>query len=401
MKKKIEINQLVPGMFVASTNRNWLHLPFFRRKIRSEEIVRKLKAAGVTEVTIDIIKGDDLSPGSESRPVDPFESVDILAGNLAASARVHNEVLGATREMMESVRSGGQINSADADVQVNLLMDQLMEDPQSMLCISVLKNSDEFTFDHCVNSSILALFVGKSMGLNPSDLLHLGKGALLHDIGKCMIPNDILIKPNKLTNEEATIIRTHVEKGVRYLKKTSGMQEEVLRMVEHHHERMDGSGYPGQLMGPEISWLGRVCAILDTYDTMIHENYYKESTDPTEVLKQLSVTVGTHYDEKAFKALADCIGIYPPGTLLMLDSGEMALAYQPNSHNPYRPRVLLLTRVDGSFHTQPVPTALTETVEGQHKYKRSILTAMSLEDTNFNPYEIIGKYSPLMHTENQ
>lgn len=392
MKKKIDIGQLRPGMYVASTNRSWLHLPFFRRKIRNEQTVKKLKAAGVTEVVIDLRKGDDIG-GDAGKKLNPFDHPEVLAENLAASAKVHDQVLEGTRDLMETVRSGGEMDSKEADAQVNLLMDQIMDDPQSMLCISVLKNADEYTFDHCVNSSILALFVGKNMGMPPEELLLFGKGALLHDIGKCMIPNDIIVKPGKLTPEEAAVVRTHVDKGVRYLKKTTGMQEEIIQMVAHHHERMDGSGYPEGLKGDDISWHGRLLGVLDAYDTMIHENYYKDSTDPTEVLKDLVSTVGPLYDERAFKALSDCLGIYPPGTILMLDSGEIALTYQPNTHNPYRPKVLLLTRVDGSFHTQPVPVALTETIAGQHKYKRSILTTMSLEDTNFNPFEIMSKYS--------
>lgn len=390
MKKRIRINQLRPGMFVASTNRSWLHLPFFRRKIRDMQTIEKLKAAGVTEALIDLRKGDDLASEDQS---DTFDLPEVISASLNRSTSVHAQVLAGTTALMEKVREGGEVLAQEADAQVNLMLDQIMADPQSMLCISVLKNVDEYTFTHCVNTSILGLFVGKSLNLPRHELLELGKGVLLHDIGKCMIPTSILAKPGKLDEQESIIIRSHVVKGVRYLQKMKGISRTVLEIVSQHHERIDGSGYPAGLEGSQISWFAKICTVLDVYDALIHENYYKDSKDPTNVLKKMASCVGTAYDEAAFRALADCIGIYPPGTILMLDSGEIAVAYEPNSQNPYRPKVLLLTDVDGSFHSKLTPVHLTETIAGKHKYKRSILTTMSLEDTNFNPFEIMGKYS--------
>lgn len=390
MKKKISIDDLKPGMYVAATNRSWLHLPFFRRKIKSEEVVSKLRRYGVRDVFIDTSKGDDLHTAMQ---VDPFDQPELLTANLSQSAERHEAALKQTSEMMGKVRDGGSISNEEADSSVNLLMDQIMEDPQSMLCVSVLKNADEFTFNHCVNTAILALFVGHHMNMSPKELLIFGKGALLHDIGKCMIPNEILIKPTKLSGEESQIIQGHVEKGVRYLERMAGMEPEVIEMVSHHHERLDGSGYPNGLKGDAICRLGRLAAVIDVYDALIHENYYKVSQDPTLILKEMVTKVGTHYDEASFKALSDCIGVYPPGTILMLESGEIAIVYEPNNRNPYRPKVLLLTNDEGAFYDKPTPIHLTETEEGGQRYKRSVLNTMSLEETHFDPFEVMSKYS--------
>lgn len=394
MKKKIHIDQLRPGMYVATTNLSWLKLPFFRRKIPNQSTIDRLRSSGVQEVIIDLNKGDDLGHGAESHKVDPFDHPDLIVENVNRSVQVHDQMLHQTKDMMEQVRAGKEIDARQADAQVSMMIDQLIEDPQSMLCVSVLKNSDEYTYDHCVNTAILALFVGKSLNLPERELMVLGKGMLLHDIGKCMIPHSVLTKPGRLTAEEANVVKSHVAKGAAYLRKTKHIEPSVLAMVTQHHERLDGSGYPDGLKGDQIEPYARLAGLIDVYDAMIHENHYKDSDDPTAVLKELSESVGSKFDPTAFKGLSDSIGIYPPGTILMLDTGEIALAFQPNARNPYRPRVLLLTAKDGSFYSQPTPVCLMDQEHDQKTYRRSILTTMSLEDTNFNPFKILKGYAP-------
>ncbi len=379
---------------MATTNLSWLQLPFFRKKIPNQSTIDKLRASGVQEVIIDLNRGDTLAPGAESHLVDPFDHPELLIENVNRSVQVHDQLLHQTKDMMEQVRAGKELDPRQADAQVDAMIDQLIEDPQSMLCVSVLKNSDEYTYDHCVNTAILALFIGKSLNLPERELMVLGKGMLLHDIGKCMIPHSVLTKPGRLTTEEAQVVKSHVAKGVAYLRKTNQLEQQVLTMVTQHHERLDGTGYPDGLMGDQIEPLGRLAGLIDVYDAMIHENHYKDSDDPTAVLKELSGSIGTKFDATAFKSLSDSIGIYPPGTILMLDTGEIALAFQPNARNPYRPRILLLTAKDGSFYSQPMPTCLTDTEPDQKTFKRSILTTMSLEDTNFNPFKILRSYAP-------
>ena len=393
MKKKIAIHQLKPGMYVAGTDRSWLQLPFFRRLIRGDDTVEKLRAAGVAEVVIDTHKGEDVPSGDPASPVDPFDHPEVLTSALDAAKSVQGEAVAATARMMNDAQKGIPLDHQAADTQVGRLLNQLMDDPQSMLCISVLKNADEYTFEHCVNGAILALFVGRNMGLSRTDMLDLGKAALLHDIGKCMVPNDIVTKPGRLTDEEEAVMRTHVDKGLRYLKKSQGLSTTVLDVVAQHHERLNGTGYPRGLKGDALSPLSRLCAIIDTYDTMIHENYYKSTYDPTFVLNDLSPLVGTAFCPDAFKALADCLGTYPPGTLLMLNTGEMAISYQPDAHNPHRPKILLLTAVDGSFYTQPTPASLTDVDPATGTFARTILTTLSLEDSNFNPFDILQNYA--------
>jgi len=393
MKKKISIDQLTPGMYVTSTNRGWLQLPFFRRRIKDQRAIQKLVGYHVTEVVIDTEKGIDLPAESESQRPDPFDHPEILHENLARSSRLHGKVIEETQAMMALAERGEPIDPALIDQPVNELIDQIMDDPQSLLCVSVLKNTDEYTFNHCVNVSILSLFLAKSVGLGRDKMLELGKGALLHDIGKCMIPSEIIVKPGRLDEDEAEVVKTHVERGLRYLTKVSGISKGVLDFVRDHHERIDGSGYPRGLKGDEITWYGRVGAVLDVYDALIHKNYYKGSMDPISVLSQMRASVGSLYDAKAFESLAECLGEHPPGTILMLDTGEISIVFEPNYTDAARPRVLLMTQQDGSFHEHPVAVDLTETEDGGDGYTRSVLATMTLEEIPFDPFQILGSFS--------
>lgn len=378
-------------MYVASTDRPWLALPFFRRRIRSGEIVAKLISYNVREVVIDTDRGFDLDQGVESLEADPFHHPELMVANFNSATRAHDQVLQTTSHLMDQVRKGVVIREDVADTSVNLLIDQILTDPQALLCVSVLKNADEFTFNHCVNTAILALYVGRSLKLDRPALFNMGKGALFHDIGKCMVPLEILSKPGKLAPEEHRIIMTHVDRGMKYLQKMNITNEEIYLFTGQHHERLDGSGYPKGLKGSQISWWGRMAAVLDVYDAFIHENYYKDPEDPKYVLETIKSSVGTLYDTEAFDALYECLGPYPPGTLLMLDSGEMALSYEPNAERPERPKVLLLTSSGGSFNQTPEPVDLMASEGGS--FNRSIITSMTNEDANFNPFEILQRFT--------
>lgn len=391
MRKKITIDQLIPGMYVVSTNRSWLQLPFFRKKIRDDRAVDKLREHLVTELVIDTERG--LDTDGQGGPANPFEFPEVLASNLAQSSQLHREVINKTAELMDWVGEGKVIDQEMVDEPVNMMIDQILEDPQSMLCVSVLKNTDEYTFNHCVNVSILALFLAKSVGLSRDKMLILGKGALLHDIGKCMVPREIIEKPGRLEDDEAEVVRTHVERGLRYLAKMKDMPKEVFDFVRDHHERIDGSGYPRGLKGDAISWYGRVGAVLDVYDSLIHENYYKGAMDPLSVLDSMREKVGSLYDPRAFNALADCLGAHPPGTILMLDTGEIAISFEPNYNNPNRPKILLMTKEDGTFHDHPVPVDLEACREGTATHLRTILSPMTQDEIPFDPFEILGNFS--------
>ncbi|CAM2069475.1 HD-GYP domain-containing protein [Sulfidibacter corallicola] len=395
MKKKIAIDQLRPGMYVHSLNRSWIRLPFFSNPIRNVETVTKLRAYEVTEVVIDTSRGLDVPPET---PMGMGETAEDVLQQVHESAKVHAEAGAETSALFRDVQDHLDFDDARTDRQVQNLTDQVFRDPHSMLCLSVLRNADTYTYEHSVNVCILALFLGRSLNLSQEELFLLGKGALLHDIGKCMIPQELLQKTGTLTDEETRIMQNHVELGVDYLRRAGSLPEPGLSFISHHHERLDGSGYPRGLKSDAISRFGKLAAVLDIYDAMLHRNHYKEPIDPHTVLLTMRAMVDTQLDPDAYRALCQCLGPYPPGTLLMLNSGEMAIAFEPNGDSPERPRSLLITTPDGTIRGQPIPCDLTQSGTDKHGYARSIVTAINNSDILFNPLDIIAKeYSMLPH----
>lgn len=395
MQKKITIDQLRPGMYVVSTNRSWISLPFFRKSIQNQRTIDKLRKANVTDLVIDLNRGVDVEIAIDGAPADlpPAGSGAAIQRQAEQASQIQTMVFQQTAELMEEIRAGKVITEEQADQQVGLLMDQIFEDPQSMLCVSVLRNANEVVFDHCVNLSILALFVGKSMQLDEVALLNLGKAALLHDIGKCMLPKEIINKKGRLSRSEQEHLRQHVDRGLAYLAKMKNVPAVIIDFVGQHHEYLDGSGYPRGLKGDEISFYGKLACVLNAYDSMIHRDGTNRPVDPRAALDEMKEQVGRLYDGKAMKWLVDCLGPYPPGTILMLDSGEMAVAFEPNPVAPEEPKILILTHLDGTFREQPLPAQVGEPV-GEEHLERRIVTPMTLQDTNFNPLDILAKYGP-------
>ncbi|CAM2065959.1 DUF3391 domain-containing protein [Sulfidibacter corallicola] len=392
MRRKITIDQLRPGMYVVSTNRSWISVPFFRKNIRDEKVIAELRSYKVTDVIIDLDRGLDVG-GHERAPAAPLVpgSPEAVQRHFGQAVEVHSMVLEQTCELMEEVSAGNAITEEQANQQVSLLMDQIFEDPQSMLCVSVLRSSDQGIFNHCVNLSILALFVGKSMNLGKGELLMLGKAALLHDIGKCMLPRELVARYHA-TGRASDQYQLHVVRGLNYLQKMKGLDPMVAQFAGEHHERPDGRGYPHGLKGDDISWYGKLAAVLNAYDDGVNRGTGGEAIDPREVLDRMRQEVGARFDAKAFSALEKCLGPYPPGTSLMLDSGEMAIAYEPNAAQPEHPKVLLLTRPDGTFREHPLPVPLG-TSDCEDGLARGIVTSMTAADTNFNPIDFLANYS--------
>lgn len=399
MKVKIRIEQLKPGMHIVSTNRGWLQLPFFRRHVQSQAVIEKLVLAGVTDLVIDTSKGEAPDQETEQREMvrtvgdDPL----LIKAAMTEAEDVQAQCVAQTKKMMEDVRDGKGFDSQAAELQVRGLMNQLMTDPKSMLVVSVLRSSDKTIFDHCVNLTVLALYMADSLGFSQEKALLLGQGALLHDLGKCMLPRDLVHKVGTLNDEEKALMRTHVEKGSAYLARTGTLSPEVRDFIEQHHEQPDGRGYPRKLSAGRMSEFGCLAAVLNRYDNLLHRPILGEPVSPREVLDHMAGEVNARIEKSAYEKLLLALGPYPPGTLVMLDSGEIAIAMEPNAQTPERPKTLLMTRMDGSFLETAQPFDLLErTASGD--FAKSIVTEMNQNDTNFNPIDILADFSKQEHS---
>jgi len=379
MKKKISIDQLRPGMRVVHADRGWLRLPFFRMKVRDEEAVASLKRLRVNELVIDL----GSMPERAAAEADSAR-VHALARQLAEGAELLGRLTEAVASLHHAVRRGDAFEDRALEPLIESLIDFMTADGASLMAISALESSLEHDLRHCANLAALTVFVSKARGDSREVARLMAKGALLHDIGKALTPAEVLRKPGKLTLEEARVVQGHVAGGSRYLKDKAAVPHEALLFVREHHERMNGLGYPHGLKGDAISWPGRLGGVLDVYDALVHESYYKDAADPGFALKLMARAVDDYFDGEAFRLLQRSLGPYPPGSLLLLDTGELAVSCSPNPQSPERPMVALIGYSDGSPRPKWEPFDLTKERD-RDSYMRTAIRVLPPQDVPFEP----------------
>lgn len=262
---------------------------------------------------------------------------------LKEAKSLRNEAEEMVRDFLRNARLGGEIDIKSIDSTVGRMVDSLFRNPDALTSLSRLKSFDDYTFSHCVNVSILSLAIGRHMGLKKNAIKDLGTGAILHDIGKMLVPESILKKPAQLTEDEFSVMRTHASLGDDLLAQNSEISREARQVALHHHERFDGSGYPAGLAGAEIPIFARIGAVADIYDAMSSNRVYQKAVAPEEALRKLYLMRGTHLDPAIVERLIKCLGIYPIGTLVELNTNEKAIVRSLNPANPLKPTVLMIS----------------------------------------------------------
>ncbi|TNF35308.1 MAG: HD-GYP domain-containing protein [Gammaproteobacteria bacterium] len=370
MRKKIKVDDLRIGMYVDKLDGNWLQHPFWRTAFNlvDDKDLQAIKNAGIQHVWIDTAKGDDVgteqkapakdvikpAPAAEAKPASiPVEE------ELAFARETLSKAKQATIDMFQEARMGNSIKIADAAPLVEAISESVMRNPSAMLSITRMKNKDDYTYLHSVAVCALMIALGKQLGYK-GDLQSLGMAGLLHDVGKMAIPEDVLNKPGKLTDSEFDIIKNHPRRGWEMLKEASDVDDIALEVCLHHHEKVDGSGYPDRLSGDALSLVARMGAVCDVYDAITSDRCYKKGWEPAMALKKMAEWKDGHFDDAVFKAFVKTVGIYPTGTLIKLHSGRLGVVldqsektllqpkikvfYSTTSHAPIPPKIIDLTR---------------------------------------------------------
>lgn len=356
--QRIHINEVEVGMNIVSCDKSWLKLPFFGGSVKSREDIAILKNYGVRYVYIEeqnfvidnfVDSEEDLDTKSidetlirEANQRDVREFAPTIE-EIEHLQRIHLFAQKATKKMFLDVRSGKTVDPETAKFIVNSFVDSCFKKPSLTASLARLKSFDGYTFTHSINVSVLSISLGKKLGMDSNELKMIGLGGLFHDIGKMMIPDSLLNKPGKLSNSEYEIIKKHVEYGYDIVKQYKWFPENAYKCVLEHHERSDGAGYPRGLKEYEISKCGKITAIVDVYDAMTSDRVYRKGIIPSQVMKLFSGWSGTHFNKILVKFFVDILGIYPVGTLVLLDTGELAIVFESTKKDPTRPVVLVIT----------------------------------------------------------
>lgn len=261
---------------------------------------------------------------------------------LPAARKIWAEAESLSREFMSEDDLKNSINIDNVNTTVDRMVGSITRNGDALTSLVRLKSSYGYIFGHCVNVAILAMTIGRQMRLERAKLHDLGVAAILHDVGKTLVSQKILQKAGPLTDKEFGEMKLHPELGAELLTKTPGVTEDAVSVALQHHEKFDGTGYPEERSREEIHLYARITAVADVYDAMTSDRAYQKKLRPDIVLQKMYIWRDANYEPKLLERLIKCLGIYPIGTLVELNTGEIAMVKATNHSNPLQPRLLML-----------------------------------------------------------
>jgi putative nucleotidyltransferase with HDIG domain len=285
---------------------------------------------------------------------------DGIGGDMAAIRKLYSNAVSIAEVAWESAATEGQPDLPATLQAVEGLADAVTQNRTALVALTAMRNYDNYTFTHMVNVSILTMGQARALGIEGRLLREFGLSALMHDIGKVKTPKEILNKPDKLTDDEFTIMRRHVVDGAEILRRTPEMPILAPVVAFEHHLRIDGSGYPFGVTRDGLNLGTMLCGISDVYDAMRSQRSYQQAFPTDRILAVLKRNDGTQFDQHLVRRFVQLLGIYPPGNLVRLSSGEIAVVTQVHAPDPYRPRVRVLFSKDGTRVDLPFDRNLWE-----------------------------------------
>lgn len=363
MLRRVPLSLLRPGMFVHGIDGSWLSHPFWRRRflLRSDSDIAALRDADIAFVTIDTTRG--LAPVEEPEPILITEPVvaNVAAGITAERERAV-DIVARSREIIrgvfEEARLGKAIDSEKVAAVVDEISGSVQRNAYALIGIVRLKSKDDYSYLHSVAVCALMVNFARHLGLPDESVREFGLAGLVHDIGKMDVPSEILNKPGRLTDEEFAIARLHPECGRAMLDRADAIPATAIDVCLHHHEKIDGTGYPFGLKGSEISLAARMGAICDVYDALTSDRAYKEAWSPIEAATAMHGWDG-QFDRDLLFTFCQSIAVFPVGMVVRLRSQRLAIVLS-NGRRASRPRLRVFFDTSAKSLVAPRDITLTD-----------------------------------------
>jgi HD-GYP domain-containing protein (c-di-GMP phosphodiesterase class II) len=414
MIRKISTKSLEVGMFVSDVGRAWFNHPWKTksRLITERSEIDELIQFGIEEVYIDTEKSKkpqkaaqnlkSLNRANEQKqtlnqtkaiaPSKNTEPTVSLEAEMPKAAKAYSKALDTSKALVAACRMNQRIEVNEVQENVDELVESVTRNRDALTALIKLRHFDDYTYTHSLNVSVLAISAGKTLGLSQQELKILGLGTMFHDLGKLRIPDNILNKPGKLTDEEFDVMRSHPALSADILlEQNLNLDEQVIQVARFHHERIDGSGYPDHLQGTQIPTLATICGLSDVYDALTSDRVYHKGMLPHDALKFIYSLRGSHFQSDWVDRFVQSVGIYPPGSVVELNSGHLAVVMEVNNRSLLTPQIKVVADPNGQLYTRPKLVDLSKPAESQGW---SIIKVVPPKEAGFEPSAYFNTSEP-------
>ncbi|MGR8934162.1 MAG: HD-GYP domain-containing protein [Gammaproteobacteria bacterium] len=352
-KIKIDVGELRIGMYVCELDRPWLETNFWFQgfELKTIDEINAVKKT-CRYVYIDTSKShyglSSASTGTaytkawlDKKSAAP-EKKRSFQEEIEAAEQIHHNASTLIRSFMDDVRLGRGINTAAAKSIVAQCVQSVLNSPDALMWLTQLKHKDEYTAEHSMNVCIMAIALGRHIGLSLKELNQIGLCGMMHDMGKMRIPLGILNKPGALDREETAVMQSHTLHGMKLLISSRNMYAGAIDVAYTHHEQLDGKGYMRKLTDEHITPYAKMVAIVDMYDAITSDRVYQKGRSHLEALNIMTKASGRHLDPLLTIRFIECLGIYPPGSIVEMNNGEVGIVVEVHPKQKIRPKIILL-----------------------------------------------------------
>lgn len=379
---KISTEHLRVGLYVAELDRPWLETPFLFQgfKIRDnddldelrrhcefvfvdapqcdqtpDEVITLARLSSETRTTVRSAPSRVESSAATVRMVradvpEPdfsktgryYVNTEQLGKELGRASTIEKAATNAINRVLDGVRQGKSLDVPQLEQVVDPLVDSVLRNADAMSWLIRIRQTDEYVYQHSIGTSVWAVVFGRHLGFDKEMLNAVGLGGMLLDIGKTRLPGELLRKPGPLTEDERLLVYKHVEYGLDILRESGDADPRVEIMLATHHERNDGSGYPKGLESTDIPVLGRLAGIVDSYDAMVSKRPYAEPRSTFSAMRELQRMGGERFQKEMVDQFVQAVGMFPTGSLVELNTGEVAVVTAQNNYQRLRPEVMII-----------------------------------------------------------
>jgi HD-GYP domain-containing protein (c-di-GMP phosphodiesterase class II) len=350
LKKNIPVADLKFGMYVAELDRSWTDTPFtFQGFILETEAELETLKKFCKTVFVDEARSESRALSANGPTFQRYKvQVPVERETVEGAKAAHATAKSTIRELVRCVRTNKAIDANSVEQAVTTMMESVLRNPDALMLFSRLREKDDYTHAHSLDTAVYMTSFGRFLQLPVEQISLLCYVGLMQDVGKLRIPSDILTKRERLTPAELELAQQHVQHSVDILRGTPGLPAPLPELAALHHERHGGSGYPAGLKAEDIGMIGSIAGIADTFDALTAERPYANAVSPSTALSMLYKWRGSFFDAALVEQFIRCIGIFPLGSVVEFNSGEVGIVIAQNPDKRLQPRVMVVRDAAGA-----------------------------------------------------